>query len=204
MIRRNELNKILQLIDAGILISDQEIINHIDGLPLIVDSEVFSFDYKTNTITNSNNGIDLYIEDIISYIDRINTLSNIRISKNNIQVSWELYFTDVSISIEDVCIDQFSISSNMVDSIETINTLLSNEFKNIKEYIIEPNGVIPNTKIEFSKNPNLNFLVLKSKFLELTNELEYLKFIEQTRWDFGYSIKLKYTKTPVIVSGGTI
>lgn len=202
MIRRNELNKILQLIDAGILISDQEIINHIDGLPLIVDNEIFSFDYKTNKITNSNNGIDLYIEDITSYVDKINTLSNIRISKNNIQVSWELYFTDVSISIEDVCIDQFSIGSNMVDSIETINTLLSNEFKNIKEFILEPTGIIPNTKIEFSKNPN--FLVLKSKFLELTNEQEYLKFIEQTRWDFGYSIKLKYTKTPVIVSGGTI
>lgn len=192
MIRRNEFNKILQLIDAGVLISDQEVINHINGLPLIIDNEIFSYEFNSNKITNRLASIDVYIEELDAYIQHLNNLSNLRVSKNQIRVWWELSFIGLNVVIEDVSIDAFDIGANSLKTIEEINSMLSVEFQSIKDYIQNPDVVPTTSKLKFNQG---NF----PKFKTLLGA-EYQEFIRSSDWNFEYQFKLNYSKTPVGVA----
>lgn len=189
MIRHEEFNKILQLIDAGILSSERGILNHVDSLSPLVDIESFSYIINGNPST-SNHTIDMNLLSIINYINELNTLQNLRIGKNDYQIKWQIKFTGLIINIEDTLINKVRIDSINLKTIDSINEYLLNEFNNLKEFVQLPT---------LAKSQNLNSTIDLKDLEKLTyyyNMLEedYTDLVKTTNWDFQYAISLYYEK----------
>ena len=187
MIRRNEFNKILQLIDAGILSSNNELVNLIDSLPPIVDNELFIYEKQTDSTNNVNHTIDNNLVSLTDYINDLNLLQSLKIGKNKFQISWALNFNGVDITIENTIINSLEMTNVSLTTIDEINAFLTKEFNSIKTFINSPTKATKDnlvTSLLFN-NPNQNLEVYYNKYPE-----SYSSLITSTSWNFNYSIKL--------------
>ena len=190
MIKRNEFNKILQLIDAGILSSNNELSNLINSLHPIIDMEVFIYDSSktgNDSIVIINNTIESNLTSLLNYITEVNDFQDLKLGKNKYQVSWELSFIGLDIIIENTIINSFEFLTNKLVDINSINSFLLKEFDNIKGFINTPTESFKTssqTNIVFT-NPNQNLENYYTKYTQ-----DYPDLVTKTSWNFNYSIKL--------------
>lgn len=143
MLYREELNKLLQLLDAGIIGFDD---NNFDGpVKRVYGAESFEFDFASTNMnpTNIHQNLDKDLTAIIAIIDKANSLQNLKIGKNTIKYVWKINFFNVVVNIEDAIIDSDNLnkSSNTktyFSSIEDINTYLLDEFGKLISFIKDP------------------------------------------------------------------
>lgn len=160
MISRDEFNKVLKLIDAGIITPFDNIQHIIDFSEPIKGSEEFIIDFKIGTADNpsvlgSTNKLNNLLTNTINFIDEFNQKEDLKLSKVKHRLYWELEFYGISINIEDIYVDSFDMDSDNVKKIEGINSYLQRLFKNIKLSLIDPETIING----FPTNiPNLKYL----------------------------------------------
>lgn len=199
MIRRNEYNKLIQLINAGILTSEKDFQANINALSPILGEEIYTFNLLTDVKNKLTTSIDDNLIALNTFITDINNFEKLKLSKNTYKVFWVLEFTNVVINVEKerYPIEEFVVDTNQNNTyteIAQLNNFLDTEFVNIKNYIQNPkNASSLVTNIKFSE-PDTNAFNLYFKFFDP----EYKSFIDEISSDisinFGYTLKLDYMK----------
>ena len=146
MIRREEFNKILQLIDAGIIAPNDSLVNVSKLIDDIQDSESFNIDFKIGSVTDpiiitSTDTIDGNILKIQDFIESFNQKEQLKITKNKYSLSWKLSFYGLVIDIEDILFDNFKVSSGEFTTSEAMASYLTSAFKIIKLCLIDPMNI---------------------------------------------------------------
>ena len=184
MIRREEFNKILQLIDAGIIASNDSLVNISKLTNGINDSESFNINFNIGSlddpiIITSTNSIDENMLKIQEFIDTFNQKEQLKITKNKYSLSWKLSFYGLVIDIEDILFDSFKVTSNEFTISEDIASYLTSAFKIIKLCLIDPMNI-----------SNLQAATAKGFEIDLSN-LRYFKEIDA----YEYSELIKKTNS---------
>ena len=182
MIRREELDKLLQLLNAGIIGPES---NDFDG-PVKrlygMETFVFNFKYDTNNIDiingnppkNFNNSIDKDLSLIIETLDKVNIVQGLKIGKNSVRYKWKIKFYGLDLNIEETLLDTANIDNTNIGylgNIEDINQYLISEFNKISSFIKDPKvyDTIPSTTISFQEFSTIDWYY--NQFKEHYNEL---------------------------------
>lgn len=177
MIRREELDKILKLLNAGII--GPELNSSMDlGSPIkrIYGEEIFEFNYKyqnpedVNDIDimagippkNISNSIDEDLTFINTELDKINNFQTLKISKNDYRYKWKIKFFGLELNIEDTILDFATIDNTdigYINNIESINQYLISEFSKLNQFIINPDifKTLESNTINFNEFQTLNY-----------------------------------------------
>ena len=184
MIRREEFNKILQLIDAGIIAPNDSLVNISKLTDSIHDSESFDINFNIGSLADpiiikSTDTIDTNMIKIQEFIDGFNQKEQLKITKNKYSLSWKLSFYGLVIDIEDILFDSFKVTSNEFTKSEDIASYLTSAFKIIKLCLIDPMNI-----------SNLQAATAKGFEIDLSN-LRYFKEIDA----YEYSELIKKTNS---------
>lgn len=202
MIRREEFNKILQLIDAGIIASNDSLVNISKLTNGINDSESFNINFNIGSlddpiIIKSTNSIDENMLKIQEFIDIFNQKEQLRITKNKYSLSWKLSFYGLVIDIEDILFDGFKVTSGEFTKSENIASYLTSAFKIIKLCLIDPTN-ISNIQAATAKGFEINLSNLR--YFKEIDAYEYTELIKKTnsaekiRLTLSYSIDILVNK----------
>lgn len=160
MIRKEEMDKLLKLFDAGIIGFDDY--NTEGPTKRIYGIESFNLDFSKGIISpipnpeNIFHNIDTDLGNIIEVLDKVNSIQNLKIGKNSIQYYWKLNFYNVVVNIENILIDSDDLTNaglpkDYLKSIEEINTYLLSEFEKIESFIKDPSvSTTINSSINFN------------------------------------------------------
>ena len=202
MIRREEFNKILQLIDAGIIAPNDSLVNISKLTDSIHDSESFDINFNIGSLADpiiikSTDTIDTNMIKIQEFIDGFNQKEQLKITKNKYSLSWKLSFYGLVIDIEDILFDSFKVNSNEFTKSEDIASYLTSAFKIIKLCLIDPMN-ISNLQAATAKGFEINLSNLR--YFKEIDAYEYSELIKKTnsagkiRLTLSYSIGIMVNK----------
>lgn len=202
MIRREEFNKILQLIDAGIIAPNDSLVNISKLTDSIHDSESFDINFNIGSLTDpiiikSTDTIDTNMIKIQEFIDGFNQKEQLKITKNRYNLSWKLSFYGLVIDIEDILFDSFKVTSNEFTKSEDIASYLTSAFKIIKLCLIDPMN-ISNLQAATAKGFEIDLSNLR--YFKEMDAYEYSELIKKTnsagkiRLTLSYSIDIIVNK----------
>ena len=202
MIRREEFNKILQLIDAGIIAPNDSLVNISKLTDSIHDSESFDINFNIGSLADpiiikSTDTIDTNMIKIQEFIDGFNQKEQLKITKNKYSLSWKLSFYGLVIDIEDILFDSFKVTSNEFTKSEDIASYLTSAFKIIKLCLIDPMN-ISNLQAATAKGFEINLSNLR--YFKEIDAYEYSELIKKTnsagkiRLTLSYSIGIMVNK----------
>lgn len=202
MIRREEFNKILQLIDAGIIAPNDSLVNISKLTDSIHDSESFDINFNIGSLVDpiiikSTDTIDENMLKIQEFIDGFNRKEQLKITKNKYNLSWKLSFYGLVIDIEDILFDSFKVTSNEFTKSEDIASYLTSAFKIIKLCLIDPMN-ISNLQAATAKGFEINLSNLR--YFKEIDAYEYTELIKKTnsaekiRLTLSYSIDILVNK----------
>ena len=202
MIRREEFNKILQLIDAGIIASNDSLVNISKLTNGINDSESFNINFNIGSlddpiIIKSTNSIDENMLKIQEFIDIFNQKEQLRITKNKYSLSWKLSFYGLVIDIEDILFDGFKVTSGEFTKSENIASYLTSAFKIIKLCLIDPTNI---SNIQAAQTLGFEIDLNNLRYFKEIDSFEYTELIKKTnnagkiRLTISYSVDIMVNK----------
>ncbi len=202
MIRREEFNKILQLIDAGIIAPNDSLVNVSKLIDDIQDSESFNIDFNIGSVTDpiiitSTDTIDGNILKIQDFIESFNQKEQLKITKNKYSLSWKLSFYGLVIDIEDILFDNFKVSSGEFTTSEAMASYLTSAFKIIKLCLIDPMNI---SNIQAAKTFGFDVDLSNLRYFKEIDQHEYSELIKNTNsakkinLTFSYSISIMVNK----------
>lgn len=202
MIRREEFNKILQLIDAGIIAPNDSLVNVSKLIDDIQDSESFNIDFNIGSVTDpiiitSTDTIDGNILKIQDFIESFNQKEQLKITKNKYSLSWKLSFYGLVIVIEDILFDNFKVSSGEFTTSEAMASYLTSAFKIIKLCLIDPMNI---SNIQAAKTFGFDVDLSNLRYFKEIDQNEYSELIKNTNsakkinLTFSYSISIMVNK----------
>lgn len=202
MIRREEFNKILQLIDAGIIAPNDSLVNISKLTDSIHDSESFDINFNIGSLADpiiikSTDTIDTNMIKIQEFIDGFNQKEQLKITKNKYSLSWKLSFYGLVIDIEDILFDSFKVASNEFTKSEDMASYLTSAFKIIKLCLIDPMN-ISNLQAATAKGFEIDLSNLR--YFKEIDTYEYSELIKKTnsagkiRLTLSYSIDIMVNK----------
>lgn len=187
MIYKNQFEKLLKLIDAGIIGSQdlyQESISSTDNLINTEDFNLtitFGTDSDTFTVNKETSNIDLDIESIDIFLQDLRNKESLRIGKNSFTFDWNLEIIDYEIKIENMIFGNVTDKTLKNSSIirlfssaeyldNTVQTYLNDSFQKIFNELKNPGRImIPdlnfyfdNLDVEDYKNliENINIVIV--------------------------------------------
>lgn len=195
MIRREEFNKILQLIDAGIIAPNDSLVNISKLTDTIHDSESFSINFNIGSlddpiILNATDTIDSNMIKIQEFIDGFNQKEQLKITKNKYNLSWKLSFYGLVIDIEDILFDSFKVNSSEFTSSEAIASYLTSAFKIIKLCLIDPMNI---TNLQSAQNFGFEIDLSNLRYFKEIDSFEYLELIKKTNSAGKIKLSLSYS-----------
>ena len=195
MIRREEFNKILQLIDAGIIAPNDSLVNVSKLIDDIQDSESFNIDFKIGSVTDpiiitSTDTIDGNILKIQDFIESFNQKEQLKITKNKYSLSWKLSFYGLVIDIEDILFDNFKVSSGEFTTSEAMASYLTSAFKIIKLCLIDPMNI---SNIQAAKTFGFDVDLSNLRYFKEIDQHEYSELIKNTNSAKKISLTLSYS-----------
>lgn len=203
MIRREEFNKILKLIDAGILASNDNLVDVSKLSNDLVGYDSFEVDFKIGSIDdpiviNETNSIDTTLVNVQEFIDYYNEKEQLKLSKNKYTLSWGFSFYGLTIDIEDILFDTFQITTDKFKTNEAIRTYLTSAFKIVKPCLINPmdNGSIIDAK-GFGFKLNLDNLI----HLRTLDNVGYSNLIKDLSDDGEIKLTLSYSISLIVSKG---
>lgn len=202
MIRREEFNKILQLIDAGIIASNDSLVNISKLTNGLNDSESFNINFNIGSlddpiIIKSTNSIDENMLKIQEFIDGFNQKEQLRITKNKYSLSWKLSFYGLVIDIEDILFDGFKVTSGEFTTTETMASYLTSAFKIIKLCLIDPMNI---SNIQAAQALGFEIDLNNLRYFKEIDSFEYAELIKKTniagkiRLTISYSVDIIVNK----------
>ena len=202
MIRREEFNKILQLIDAGIIASNDSLVNISKLTNGLNDSESFNINFNIGSlddpiIIKSTNSIDENMLKIQEFIDGFNQKEQLRITKNKYSLSWKLSFYGLVIDIEDILFDGFKVTSGEFTTSETMASYLTSTFKIIKLCLIDPMNI---SNIQAAQALGFEIDLNNLRYFKEIDSFEYAELIKKTniagkiRLTVSYSVDIIVNK----------
>lgn len=202
MIRREEFNKILQLIDAGIIASNDSLVNISKLTNGLNDSESFNINFNIGSlddpiIIKSTNSIDENMLKIQEFIDGFNQKEQLRITKNKYSLSWKLSFYGLVIDIEDILFDGFKVTSGEFTTSEAMASYLTSTFKIIKLCLIDPMNI---SNIQAAQALGFEIDLNNLRYFKEIDSFEYAELIKKTniagkiRLTISYSVDIMVNK----------
>ncbi len=202
MIRREEFNKILQLIDAGIIAPNDSLVNISKLTDSIYDSESFDINFNVGSLTDpiiikSTDTIDTNMIKIQEFIDGFNQKEQLKITKNKYSLSWKLSFYGLVIDIEDILFDSFKVASNEFTKSEDIASYLTSAFKIIKLCLIDPMNI---SNLQAATANGFEIDLSNLRYFKELDAYEYSELIKKTnsagkiRLTLSYSIDIMVNK----------
>lgn len=202
MIRREEFNKILQLIDAGIIASNDSLVNISKLTNGLNDSESFNINFNIGSlddpiIIKSTNSIDENMLKIQEFIDGFNQKEQLRITKNKYSLSWKLSFYGLVIDIEDILFDGFKVTSGEFTTSEAMASYLTSTFKIIKLCLIDPMNI---SNIQAAQALGFEIDLNNLRYFKEIDSFEYAELIKKTniagkiRLTVSYSVDIIVNK----------
>lgn len=202
MIRREEFNKILQLIDAGIIAPNDSLVNISKLTDSIHDSESFDINFNIGSLTDpiiikSTDTIDTNMIKIQEFIDGFNQKEQLKITKNKYSLSWKLSFYGLVIDIEDILFDSFKVASNEFTKSEDIASYLTSAFKIIKLCLIDPMNI---SNLQAATANGFEIDLSNLRYFKELDAYEYSELIKKTnsagkiRLTLSYSIDIMVNK----------
>lgn len=114
MIHKEQFDKILKLIDAGILWPQDSYIESISTIESLINLEEFKMNITFGTTSDTysilklSNNLEKDIETIEALINQLRNKEHLRIGKNTFIFDWNIEILDYEVSIEDLTIGKFS------------------------------------------------------------------------------------------------
>lgn len=114
MIHKEQFDKILKLIDAGILWPQDSYIESISTIESLINLEEFKMNITFGTTSDTysvlklSNNLEKDIETIEALINQLRNKEQLRIGKNTFNFDWNIEILDYEVSIEDLTIGKFS------------------------------------------------------------------------------------------------
>lgn len=201
MIRRNEFNKILQLMDAGILTSEKQVTDLIDQKPAYLNIDNYTYNLKDKTHNKSSTNINDDIAYITLYINKFNDFEELKLSKNKITLYYDIKPISISINIEDIQLGLLELKNNLTttnDSIQKFELLVEEEIIKISNYLSSVNLSIPtDSNFDFSDLDIINEYYNKysvTKDYSGNSSNDFLWLFENLTFKVNYSITIEYNK----------
>lgn len=114
MIHKEQFDKILKLIDAGILWPQDSYVESISTIESLINLEEFKMNITFGTTSDTysvlklSNNLEKDIETIEALINQLRNKEQLRIGKNTFNFDWNIEILDYEVSIEDLTIGKFS------------------------------------------------------------------------------------------------
>lgn len=220
MIYREEFEKILKLIDAGIIGSQDSYIESILTTESIINSENFNLVLSPNGFiyTKDTSNLEKDFLEMDNFIQFLKEKESLRIGKNQFNFDWNLEILDFELYIENILFGY--IECKTLINLETPIIISSNNSKDEKDGNVEITEFLNNffnelfTKlVEKIKNPSLQlFPELNYYFSRYNNQINeaqtevplnenYENLIQHLKVSINYRVNVEIDKNLILPGG---
>lgn len=200
MIHKQQLDKILNFIDAGIIIPQSAYLDSIKSLEAIINFEDYSINIIYGTTLDNYNKIKLsqnLENDILTMnniLSELNEQESKRIGKNSFTFNWELEILDYEILIEDITIMKIE---NSILNEESNKVFKKEEVENLEleEYLNQSFSKLTTELNSPTKLLSSNLFDYQQEFNNITlNSSAYNTLIKNSNIRISYKIDLTIVK----------
>lgn len=220
MIYREEFEKILKLIDAGIIGSQDSYIESILTTESIINSENFNLVLSSNGFiyTKDTSNLEKDFLEMDNFIQFLKEKESLRIGKNQFNFDWNLEILDFELYIEDILFGYIECKTLL--NLETPIIISSNNSKDEKNGNVEITEFLNNffnelfTKLVGKiKNPSLQlFPELNYYFSRYNNQINeaqtetplnenYENLIQHLKVSINYRVNVEIDKNLILPGG---